>query len=73
MMHCIIGKKKVEEMSEGREDTLDTQINTRSLTTMNVLLVFPLPTFPTMCSFVCRSNFSDLINFQCEESAVKVT
>lgn len=68
-MHCMIGKKKVEEMSEGREDALDIQINNRSPVIMRTPLGFPLPAFSTICSLLSRS---DLINFQHEEIAIEI-
>lgn len=55
-------------MSEGREDALDTQINNRSLVTMGMA-----PGFPSARFFPRHANFSDLINFQCEEHAIKIT
>lgn len=66
----MTGKKKVEEMSEGREDTLDTHISNQSPRPMEVLLGLPLPTSPTTCSLLARS---DLINAQHEEVAIKIT
>lgn len=53
MMHCMIGKKKVEEMSEGREDALDTQIqiNNRSLITMRMAPGFPSAHFSHNAQF----------------------
>lgn len=60
----------MEELNEGREDTLDTRIKESYDKAM--LLVFPSPTFPTTCNFLSRSNFPDSMNFQCEETAIKL-
>lgn len=73
MMHCMVGKKKVEEMSEEREDISDAQADNKSLTTTGMLQVFSLhPLFSMTCSFLSKSNFTDLKYIQCEEIAFKI-
>lgn len=73
VMHCMMGKEKSGSAEWGERRYIRHTNKWWQSHDNAMRLVFLLPTFPTICNLLSRSNFRDLMNFQYEETAIKIT